>query len=377
MNQRSSCAWRALCLLTWLGLFFQSGPFASADANKQQPQSRANPAARLLTNEFASEHWEFTARFDSGHFVFVHFFITNIGWGDRNAVVVGHVLTPDGLTHQFDNSRRESNWKLSSDRLRFEIGPHTLDLHEPQYRLQVNKKSLRLDLRFQVETPITWPETLQQSGYTLDLLAVAVPVKGTLWLKGMETSLTVQGALAATHSWMQESSSSVMVRRLEFFTLQTDFPLYSVDLLTPSGAPLRWLVVKQQEEQSLTADAFTLRVAQEVQLQKEGHYAIPGELHLMSKQLNGQITLERLVVRYDPFAKLPGPLRFLASTILNLNPLQVWTVSPFAIIVQPGQVSDSFSSQDAARQIERQGTGITAITFLSPFSDVQRVERRQ
>ncbi|MGE0683642.1 MAG: hypothetical protein AB7P69_22430, partial [Candidatus Binatia bacterium] len=222
-------------------------------------------------------------------------------------------------------------------------------------------------LRFQTDNPATWSEALAQSGYTLDLLAAAVPIEGTLWTKGMEEPLTVRGTLAATHSWMQKSSSSVMVRRVEFFTLREDFPMYGIDLTTPAGAPLRWFIVKLHEGQQLESDAFELTFAQEVEPRKDPGYTVPGNLRLRSAQLNGQITLARIILRHDPFAKLPGPIRLLASTILNLYPLQVWAVSPFSLVVQPDRTSVSLSSQDSVEQIKQHGMGVTAITFLGPL----------
>lgn len=354
-----------LCLASLLG----SEQLGVAATQERQARSRSNPAAQLPLGEFASEHWEFTARFDSGHLLFVHFLITNIGWGDRNAAVVGHIITPDGRTRQFDNTRSEEHWRLSADRLRLEVGPNILDLHEPQYHLQVNKKSVRLDLRFQADNPVTWAEALTQSGYTLVLLAAAVPIEGTVWTREMTEPLTVRGTLAATQSWMPKSSSSVLVRRLEFFTLREDFPVYGIDLATPTGAPRRWFVAKPTEGQRLESDAFELMFAQEVEPRKEPGYVVPGNLHLRSAQLNGQIMLAHIVLRYDPFAKLPKPLRLLTSTMLGLRPLQVWAVSPFSLKVQPEQASAPPSSQISTELIEQYGTGVTAITFLGPLKE--------
>jgi hypothetical protein len=157
-----------------------------------------SPAARLLSDAFASEYWELTARFDSGHLMFVNFLITNIGWGDRNAVVSGHIMAPDGKIYNFDNARYGGQWQLSADRLRFEVGPNILDLHEPSYRLTVNKKNVHLDLHFHADGPAIWSDVLNQSGYQLTLLAAAVPVEGAMWVKDMPEPLTVHGVLATT-----------------------------------------------------------------------------------------------------------------------------------------------------------------------------------
>ena len=364
--------WRFLPLIASILLLFTSSPLQGEGAtpitvNTASQLLRGNPAARLLSDEFSSEHWEFTARFDSGHLLFVHFLITNIGWGDRNAVVVGHVVTPEGEVHQFGNARRQKNWRLSEDRLHFEIGSNVLDLHGPQYRLQVDKKKTRLDLRFQADTPAVWSKALTQSGYALDLLATAVPVNGTLWIAGMAEPIAVHGILAATHSWMQEPASSVLVRRVEFFTLRDDLPLYGIDLTTPTGNRSRWLVMKQPGKQPFAADTFELTFGQEQESWQDSRYTVPEEIRLKSAWLDGQLNLDRILLRHDPFAYLPGPLRFLASTILNLHPLQVWAASPFALLMQPTPIPTSFSSTTSSGLTTQQGTGIIAITFLNPL----------
>src|SRR5918992_5551338 len=110
-------------------------------------EERGNPAAHLLPGDSASEHWEFTARFDSGHLLFVEFLITNIGLGERNAAAAWHLVAPEGKTRRTTNGRSEGKWTLSTDRLRMEIGASVLDLHAPAYQLQVNKKSMRINLR--------------------------------------------------------------------------------------------------------------------------------------------------------------------------------------------------------------------------------------
>src|SRR5215471_16759994 len=126
-----------LVLILWWGMSVLG--FTGAEERLE------SPAARLLPNEFASEHWELTARFDSGHLMFVSFLITNIGWGNQNAAVSGHLMAPDGKIYNFDNARFGGQWRLSTDRLRFEVGPNILDLHDPIYRLSVEKKKIHLD----------------------------------------------------------------------------------------------------------------------------------------------------------------------------------------------------------------------------------------
>ena len=154
---------------------------------------RGNPAAHVLPGEFASEHWEFTARFDSGHLLFVEFILTNIGLGDRNAAVFGHIIPPGGKPHRFSNGRTERYWTLSPDRLRMEVGTSLLDMHTPTYKMQVTKRSVRLELQITPDARPLWSDTLAPPGYALDLLALAAPIEGTLWVKGMTDPLTSVG----------------------------------------------------------------------------------------------------------------------------------------------------------------------------------------
>ena len=321
---------------------------------------RGDPAARLLTSEFASEHWEFTARFDSGHLLFVEFIITNIGLGDRNAAVIAHLVTPEGKLSRFANGRRESNWNLSSDRLRIKLGASLLDLHEPTYQLRVDKRKVRVDLHFRPDGPAVWSEAFSPPGYTLDLLAAAVPVEGTLWVSGMTEPVHVHGTLAATHSWLNERGSSLVRQRLEFFSLQENFPLYSIDLITPAGSHVRWMIVKQQGKKVYESRTFELSQEGEAKEPHDPGYEAPDTLHFKSTEIEGQARLERIVVRDDPLTDLPQPFRFLVALALDLHPRRVWALSPFEVFFTTNPAPADHMSQRA------QGTGVTAITFLNP-----------
>jgi hypothetical protein len=351
-----------------LGTVLFSFLFLLTSSSIQANEGRGTPAAHLLSGESASEHWELTARFDSGHLLFAEFLITNIGLGDRNAAASGHLVAPDGQIHQFNNGRREGHWTLSPDRLRFEIGPSRLDLHAPDYRLVVQKKNLRLDLHFQPDGPAIWSEALSSSGYALDLLAAAVPVAGTLWVTGMAEPLTVHGTLAATHSWMNEAGPTLVLRRLQFFTLQEDFPLYGIDLTSPKGIRTRWIVVKRQERKTYETQRFALSLTNERKRDQEKGYEVPNMMHFKNAELDGQVQLEQLMVQNDPLAALPRPFRLLVSLALNLRPRQMWVLSPFEITLQPDRSVQLGSPAVAKIQHEEKGTGITAITFLNPMA---------
>lgn len=335
-------------------LLFASDPCAADD-------TRGNPAAHFLPGAFASEHWEFTAQFDSGYLLFVEFLITNIGLGDRNAAAFGHVVAPDGQTYRFTNGRREGRWNLSPDRLRIKVGASLLDLHDPTYQIQVNKRSVRVDLHFRLDGPTLWSEALSPPGYALDLLAAAVPVEGTLWVRGMTEPVTVHGTLAATHSWMNEAGSSLVLRRIEFFALQQNFPLYGVDLTTPTGRRIRWMVVKREGKKAYESHTFELSLDGEAKEPPDPGYEVPGAFHVKSAELEGRVRLEHVLVRNDPLADLPQPFHFLVALALDLRPRRVWALSPFEIV----SPTDPPPSEHAPLHVR--GTGVTAVTFVNPM----------
>lgn len=322
-------------------------------------EDRGNPAARLLSGDSASEHWEFTARFESGHLLFVEFLITNIGLGERNAAVMWYLVTPEGKTHRTSNGRRASNWTLASDGLRLKIGTNVLDLHAPAYQLQVDKKSLRVSLRFRPDTVAAWSEKAVVSGYALDVLAAAVPVESTLWVKGMPTPLLVKGTVAATHSWSNEAGSSLIRRRVEFFSLQEEHPFYAVELTAPNGTQTQWVMVKPNGGERYDSRSGEWILEGKAKELRERGYDVPAAIRMKNGELEGQARLAPVLLRADPFIDIPRPLRFVISTALDLRPRRVWALAPYELSFSPTTKKQAV--------LHLQGSGVTAVTFLNPM----------
>jgi hypothetical protein len=324
----------------------------------QAEEPRGNPAVHVLLGEFASEHWEFTARLDSGHLLFVEFIVTNIGLGDRNAAVFGHIVLPDGKSKRFSNGRTEKYWALASDRLQMEVGNSLLDVHAPTYKMQVTKRSVRLDLQITPETRPLWSPALAPPGYALDLLALAAPIEGTLWLKGMTEPLQVRGTVTVTHSWTNTAGSSLVLRRVEIFSLQAKNPLYGIDVTAPDGARKRWIVAKRPGQAEYMSEHFDFSFIGDLKGQHDRGYAVPNAMLLKNTELEGQIRLESQILQADLFIDLPRPFRYLVSLALDLRPQRVWAQSQFEI---------TWQASSGTAPIQERGDGITAVTFLNPL----------
>lgn len=332
-----------------------------AGSAQAAPVERGNPAAHLFPGDQASEHWDLTARFDSGHVLVAEFIITNIGLGDRNAAAFGSVATPAGKKLRFENGRREGNWQISADRLLIQVGKSRLDMHGPSYRLQVDKKHLKLDIQIQPNGPAAWSDAFSDSGFAIDLLALSATARGHLWMKGMRSKIAINGTIAFTHSWTEEANTDLILRRVEFFSLQQDCPLYAVDLTAPNGTRAQWMVTKAASSTTGWVQQLTFAMGGQAYGSQADGYPVPGSLRLQAPELEGQIQIERVLLHHDPFDYLPRIFRWVVSLVLNLRPHRAWALSPFELSCPSLQVEHP----NILQQVE--GTGVTAVTFLNPL----------
>ena len=123
-------------------------PEPGASAAPPPPSAVPNPAARLPSGAAGAEYWDLLAQFETGHTLFARFLLTNLGPGEHNAVVLGHVIDPDGERTRFRNGRRRARWELSEDRLALDVNKCHLDLRDGTARLLVDKKAIQLDPKF-------------------------------------------------------------------------------------------------------------------------------------------------------------------------------------------------------------------------------------
>jgi hypothetical protein len=164
---------------------------------------------------------------------------------------------------------------------------------------------------------------------------------------------------------MKKLASSLAIRRVEFFSLDPTFPCYGIDLTTPSGSHLRWVVLPQPAAQARAALAPEFVFERTFDGKKDPGYPLPGELKLSSPTLSGRIQLEREVLRHNPLEHLPTAVRWLASTAFNLHPRRIWALSSFTLTLPTPQ--DTPTLVRSTTSVEHHGTGVTAVTFLNPL----------
>jgi hypothetical protein len=351
---------RALALALWTTLVVSFHP-VSASEDLASPPPLLDPTAHPPATPSASEYWDLTMRLDSGYAVFARFLFTNAGPGDGNAVVTGHVVTPEGEVREFHNGRRKGRWQRSADGRRLDVGSSQLDLSGPEYRLEISKKKVKLDLRFAPTGRTHTPAEVTPANYRVDLLASAAPVGGTLWLKGMSEHVEVRGLTALVHTCVPNTESDLVLRRLEFFSLQKGTAMYLLELLTPTGNRTRWL--NTSDRTSMTFSSTEVAVAssgdactgsRRGECSKQSTYWVPGSLRVRSPGLETQLELRKVLLGRDPFQALPRAIRWLIS--LAMHPHRVWAETTFEVTL--------WSGPDHSR-LPKQGYGITTVTFLN------------
>ena len=322
------------------------------------PQERIDAAARMSTEDSASEYWDLTAIFDTGHRVVGRFLITNEGPGKHSAVAIGHVVLPDGQAVKFRNGRRRARWELDAKRLRIDIGSSLLDLQSPVRTFEYDSKKRGLQIRLAIEAD----ETIRRAGavgpggYRVELLDLSARAEGTLWTRGMDAPIALSGRAALTHTSMDESEAHLALRRFDFVSLEEEAALLLYDLTTSGGKRLSWLAIEKAGRILYESDDLDVSLWGVLPQWREPHYPIPAALHLRNSEVDAQIELGRILVQHDPLEDLPQPLRFLLS--FRTRPKRVWMDSPFEVKVKSG--SDR-------PYLRVQGTGIASVTYLNPL----------
>ncbi len=292
------------------------------------PQPRRLAAARLPRAELGSEFWTLAARFDTGHTLLVELCITNVGLGDGNAAVIGHLIEPGGRVHRFDQARRAAGWQLSRDRLRISIGGVELDQANGRTRLSIHKKNLQLELGFQPTSGGVRLPSFAGADRGFDVLELGAPAEAALTLRG-EPRLSLRGVVASTHRWVEQLESAYVRRRIELFALERGSGAYLVHAEAPGGESQARLVLRPRGGR-LRVWPVSLRSRGNVPGAPTG-FPVPSEVRFEGEGLRGRFGLAAELVRYDPLADLPRLVRIALAPFLRWR--TAWSASPFEIEV--------------------------------------------
>jgi len=329
---------------------------ASLLARPAAAVERGDGGSRISETDSASEYWDIVAHFDSGHHLFTRFLITNVGPGERTAIATWLLLGPDGKRTEFRNGRREARWTLSAQGKRMEIGSSLFDRSTALHRLEYDstKRGIRVAFQYAPRGPVAWPRS-SDDRYPFDLLELATPVSGTIWLEGMRETAEVSGTITLTHTWMEESEADLTLRRIDFSSTGGGTALFLWERMTPSGERTHWLVAAREGKLLAETAEFQIAVA-EAESEKSSEYPTPERLEISGAGAEGVIQSGETLASGDPLEAIPQPFRFLLS--FSLRPRRVWTRASYEVRLRSGP--------DGPESVLK-GSGVETITFTNPL----------
>lgn len=337
---------------TWIGVA-TTLTLAAVAAGANGPSGLPEPGARLPGGSAASEYWDLAAHFTSGHRLVARFLITNEGPGKRNGVAIGHVITPDGAAVEFRNGRLEDRWTLSEEGRRIDIGSSLLDLSTSTRKLQITKKrkGVRLLLDWAADASAAHLPRPEASAYQLDLLNLGTPVAGSLWVRGMDAEIAVEGRIALTHTWIEGKEAKLAARRIDVVTLDGDRSFFLTDLTSPDGG--RWQCVALAERPGGVAVSHTRAPAALGAASSVGDYPIPSSIPVALPGSAGSVTLGGPILQLDPLDALPLAVRMVYS--FRARPQRIWVDARVELAPERAVAGDAPPLG---------GAGIAAVTFL-------------
>lgn len=268
--------------------------------------------ARLSEIASATEYWDFNTRLESGDFVFARFFITNEGPGIHTAAGIGTLVRPDGRIVPFRYGRLKGAWTLSPDRRMIDIASLTLDLRKQprHFEMDSDKRGIKIHLDFTTSGTPVWSSN-ENPAHHLDVLDIAAPVKGTVWVQGMSEPITTAGVGTLTHAWMDQNEAELVLRQVEVVITQPDFALYATDFMPASGKGWSWLTARGVTAGPQHSDSLAARYSGEVG--DHPRYPLPKQITFSGGGMSVEATAERELLRVDPIEVVPQPFHFLLS----------------------------------------------------------------
>jgi len=314
-------------------------------------------AARLSDVSTAMEYWDLTGQFRSGHRLFARFLITNEGPGSHTGAAVGHLVLPTGAITPIKWGRTRDDWTISPDRRRLKIGKAVLDMSNAATVFDVNtdKHGIKIHVEFtRPGAPIALNP--DPGAYHVEVVT-PVPARGTVWLRGMEAPVTIDGTMALTHSWTERTEAEILRQRNEVLAATDDIGLYLSDVAFVDGRRRAALIVTRAGRTVYRADDVPLAWAGAATLPGDAHYPVAEAWESRTADVQFVARLQRERLRWNPLDIIPAPFRWLLA--LKVQPQRVWADADVALTI---------AAQPDRPALEVSSTGVAVVTFQQPVA---------
>jgi hypothetical protein len=326
------------------------------------PKAAVDASARLPDGPGASEQWDVTAVFESGHRVIARFLITNLGPGSRNGAVLGNLVFPDGSLFEFRNGRRPSEWQLREDGRELTLGHSRLELDATLadgtrgHLLEITKDKIQVHLPIPPRGAETLPRDFGPVGYRSDLLALGAPTRIRFQVPElMSEAVESNGRVSMVHTWAEGAEEDHAAVRREVFGFDGENAIYLTELVTPVGVRTAWLKMNASHGWEHSTRLGLVSHSGVRNLSRGRGYWIPQRLVVESERVDVTVDTGRIILEVNPLIVLPPPFRWLIA--LSTRPHRVWADCDFHVTFRP-------SSEPP---VVTQGTGVAVTTFLNPI----------
>lgn len=262
-----------------------------------------------MDDEFYTESWYFMGQMLDGTEIFIHYGLSNAGFGSFTGAIETTIIDKDGTVHFEKTTVKKDKIKYDEKRLDIDFdGEHSIEGTPARYHITSQGDELGFDL---VVTPYvpglkfgdgtTWFDKDHTEFYSLAILTPKGKMEGSISVRGEKRN--VRGYAYGDHAWQnypahkmadrlfsmrgfdKESSAAFLIFVTEDFTIPT-------------------LVLTKGKEVALATTAIDMVESQHTADEKITKYRIPGQLDLRSKgdgpKFTGKITFDKRTMRQDP-----------------------------------------------------------------------------
>ena len=301
------------------------------------------------------EYWDLTGQFRSGHRLFARFLITNEGPGSHTGAAVGHLVLPTGAITPIKWGRTRDDWTISPDGLRLKIGKAALDMSNPAmvFDVDTDKHGIKIHVEFtRPGAPIAIDP--DAGAYRVEVVT-PVPARGTVWLRGMDGPVAVDGTMALTHSWMERSEADIVRQRREVLGATEDVGFYLSDVAFVDGRRRSSLIVTRAGRVAHRTDDPPVAFTGAPTRPGDARYPVADTWESRTADVQFMARLQREWLRWNPLDIIPAPFRWVLA--LKAQPQRVWSDADVALTV---------AAQPDRPALAVRGTGVTVVTFQQP-----------
>lgn len=262
-----------------------------------------------MSDEFYAESWYFMARLQDGGQIFIHYGISNAGFGAFTGAIEATYIDKNGVMTFEKNTIKKDKIKYSGTTLDIDFdGDHTIKGEPNRFHVASHGEQISFDVTV---TPIvpglrfgdgtTWFDDKKKEFYSYAILTPKGQMEGTLTVKGQK--MVIKGYAFGDHSWQNFPAHKMADRLFSMRGFNNDASA-SFLIFATSKFTIPMLVLTEGNKVLLATNQIEMVEGRHTTDEQIKKYQIPGEIKIRGKAevqgLTGTLTLGKRLMRQDP-----------------------------------------------------------------------------